>query len=238
MVTTHLRRRSQSFPPLPGCEIHDPCSLRFSLRPFSLFCLIVSSWHLIHTHEFNSLRAALIPYLYLQTKPLFWALDSISSCHGTSPLPQHPAVSRPSVSARVHAGLDSPSSLHTGRPPGRPISVNGATFSSLHKLASQGPPLYHPLSFSAHPVQHTKPSWSHLWDDFQIHLFNESLSLHHQGQPPSQVTSIFCLVYCIHPAAFQFLLQTPARGNLSKKKNWSYQALCLKSFNGFPLIKG
>lgn len=45
-------------------------------------------------------------------------------------------------------------------------------FSELQKVASQGPPIYHPLSCPSPPylIQHTKPSWLHPLDDFQIHL--------------------------------------------------------------------
>ena len=98
-------------------------------------------------------------------------------------------------------------------------SVNGATtFSSLCKLAFQGPPFYHPLSSPPCPIQHSKPSWFHLQDAFQIPLFNWSLSLQPQGQPPPQAIESFVLAigFILLPSCSFF---KPQPGGSFQKEN-------------------
>lgn len=97
-------------------------------------------------------------------------------------------------------------------PPFHPIpSVNGATFSSLCKLTCQGPP-FTTLSVFPHVQSNTASALG-----FISEMTFKSISS--AGLCTLLKYNISCLGHWTHPAAFQFLLQSPARGIFPKTKS-------------------
>lgn len=137
------------------------------LDPFPYFAPYYLLGHLIHTHGFNFVWIALILNLYLQPKPLFWALDPISSCH----LDHLSTWMSPGPWPQCAQGWI----LHL---PCTEVLFQGSSLCEWYHFQLialgriPGPPTYHPLNFPPYLTQHTKPSWFHLLADFQIHLFN------------------------------------------------------------------
>ena len=114
--------------------------------------------------------------------------------------PPHQHVFRPPASAHVPAGPSFP-----------PHSLCEWCYLQLPVQAHlPGSSLYHPLGFPPRPIQHSEPSWFHLRDDFQIHLF--SWSLH-----PPQVQ--YLLSWPLDsPCCLPVPSSNPSQGDLSKNK--------------------
>ena len=196
----------------------DPCSLEFSLRLYSLFCLIFSSWHF--SHKFNSLCVSLIPYLlfcclvakscltllYLQPKPLCWALESRPSCHGPTPPAcfQVPGF----CTCACWTPLSTPIPLWMVLLPSAPCA------SSPSRVFP-----FTTLSVLPHVQSNTASLLGFISKMPFKSLSSTGPCLCTPRVSPSLSYRIFCLGYWIHPVAFLFLLQTPARRIFPKRKS-------------------